>query len=367
MKLKIIIPIIVLVIILVEALIVVSKPPNATDSNKGLSSEEKHLLKYSYEIPDNLNVLDIISDNKLVIQESNEIKIYSIAENKSSDKLADISEGFKVTKVITFDEGIIWVENRTTPDITSRIYVKYFSSNKVNLLDESKSDILPSIALSPSSRYLSYYIINGNKVDVKYYDLDKNVQKSLAQYELNNENGLNLVSTPNSDDNAIVWSYSTNKESSLFKYSITTGQIEKLSNADMTQPVITNNKIVALKRYDFYDNNKKITYASDYILQYNYDTKQWVKFEEGKINDYMDGNEESIITLSFNNGLFYWMSTLSNGKCVYDFTTYKFIPLTEKDAKNTLQTSIKIVKGKLVYYEARDYNNNYSNFLYIVK
>ncbi len=366
---KIIFAIILLFIIVIATIYIINKNEsivNINNSIRNLSGENKKILKYDYEIPNNINVLDIMSNNELVVEDSNKLKLYNIKKKKYEKKLVDIHEGFKVKSVLVFDKGIIWVENKIEPSIVTKVYIKYFSSNKIDLLDETTSNILPYMSMS--SKYLTYYIINENNIKIKLVNLEKNTQEILATYPLKNGENINYVSIPNTNDKYIVWSYLTNGVSSILKYDINTKKIENLQNTeDLKDPVIKNNRIVAIKKRDIYDSKLAVAYGSDYIVEYNFTTNQWTKFSDKKIDNYLDGNKECITTLSHNKGLFYWLSTLSNGRCVYNFSDNKFTSLVNNDYKNKICTSIKIVKNNIIYYEANDYDNNISKFIYNVK
>ncbi|EQB4338555.1 hypothetical protein [Clostridium botulinum] len=339
---------------------------NINKSNKDFSDKNKKFLKYDYEISNNINVLDIMSNDKLVVEDSNKLKLYNIAKKKYEKDFVNIHEGFEVKDALIFDKGIIWVENKIQPSIITKVYIKYFSSNKIDLLDESTSEILPSMSIS--SKYLTYYIINENNIKIKSVNLEKNIQETIATYPLKNGENINYVSIPNTNDKYIVWSYLTNGISNILKYDINTKKLEHLKNTEhLKNPVIKNNRIVAIKKRDIHDSKLAVTYASDYIVEYNFITKQWTKFSDGKIDNYIDNDKECITALSTDKGLLYWLSTLSDGKYVYNFSNDKFTSLINNGYKNKIDTSIKIVKNNIIYYEANDYNNNISKFIYNVR
>ena len=329
-----------------------------------LSDEKKKCLNYNYEIPNNINVLDIISEKEVAIEEDNQLKSYNV-ESKEYKKIVDINKGFKVNKVSVFNKGIIWCENREKPKIETKIYIKYFKDDKINLLDESNEEILPD--MSVSQKYLTYYIVNENKINIKIFNLEDNKKETIASYNFKNGNDTTYVSLPNTNDKNVVWSYSIKEKSNIFKYNIQRKEIETLptNNVILFNPVIKDNRIIAIKRNDFFDKQFNISYGSNYIVEYDYDKKDWYKFLESKVDNYIKDPKECVIALSSQkSSLLYCLSTFSLERCIYDFSTDKIISLTNE---KYIITNIFTVKDKVILYRAKDFEGNKSNFIYIVK
>ncbi|WWU66855.1 hypothetical protein QJR26_18880 (plasmid) [Clostridium baratii] len=287
-------------------------------------------------------------------------------ENNSFEKdIASINKNYKVKSLLPFDSGIIWCENQVKPTVKSKVYIKYFSSdNKPTLIDESDSDILPSLAVT--SKYLTYYIVNSNKLNIKIFNLSNNENTTIESYKLGDFSDMPYISTPNSNNKDVIWSFSKKGKSKILKYNIAEKKISEFNKSDsLSNPVFKNNKILAVKNMNFEDKELNISYASDYIVEYDYTQKKWVKFLENEINKYIDAPQESVINLSTNEGLLYWESTFSNGNYLYNFSNKKMYSL--KKEKDNILTTINSINKNVVYYEAQNSNSqDKSKFIYII-
>lgn len=83
--------------------------------------------------------------------------------------------------------------------------------------------------------------------------------------------------------------------------------------------------------YDYFDPEFNSEYASDFIVEYNYKTKTWDKFQEDRINNYVDVPKETITNLASNEGpLLQWFSPFHH-EHVYDTVKDEFISLKKED------------------------------------
>ncbi|WWU66865.1 hypothetical protein QJR26_18930 (plasmid) [Clostridium baratii] len=283
-----------------------SKKDIVSTQSLNLSDNEKKNLNYNFEIPNNINVLSCLSENKIIALDDNKLKIYNLENNSFEKDIASINKNYKVKSLLPFDSGIIWCENQVKPTVKSKVYIKYFSSdNKPTLIDESDSDILPSLAVT--SKYLTYYIVNSNKLNIKIFNLSNNENTTIESYKLGDFSDMPYISTPNSNNKDVIWSFSKKGKSKILKYNIAEKKISEFNKSDsLSNPVFKNNKILAVKNMNFEDKELNISYASDYIVEYDYTQKKWVKFLENEINKYIDAPQESVINLSTNEGLLYW-------------------------------------------------------------
>ena len=336
---------------------------NLRAAKLSLTDEQKKNLKYNYEIPNTFNVLDIISENKLLIEEDNKLKIYNLDKEKFSEELIEITKNYFVVYAKVFDNGVIWIETNGKEQTTSKIFIKYFSDNRIKELDISESNILPS--MSATSNYLTYYIVDdNNNINIKLFNLKEESSKVISIYELENSEGKLYVSIPNTNDNEIVWSTSIKDKSIIYSYNIEDDKINILSeNNSIYKPVIKKNRLFAIEKYDYFDSEINSDYASDFIVEYNNETNVWDKFEKDRINNYILAPQECVINLLTNEGLLSWVSTFFV-KDIYDTENKEFISLVEEDA--TVQANVQLVKNNVVYYTACDYEDKESKFIFIL-
>ncbi len=157
------------------------------------------------------------------------------------------------------------------------------------------------------------------------------------------------ISTPNTNDKDVIWSFSKNGESKIFKYNINDKGVTEFNKSNsLFSPVFKENKILAIKKNDFEDKELNITYASDYIVEYDYEKNEWIKFLENEIDNYIDFPQESVLSLSSDDKLLYWDSTFSNGNYLYDFSNEKMYSLTKN--KSSLLTSINSIYKNIVIF-----------------
>lgn len=340
---------------------------NATNYSKdeqnvsvNLNDDQRNCLNYNYEIPINIKVLDIISENELLTEKNNQLKIYNLTKKIYGEKLIDITENNSIVAAKMFDYGIIWIENNKQEKSNTKMFIKYFSSDKINLLDESNSSILPSMSIT--SKYVTYYIVDNNNINIKIFNLEKSSNRTIASYDLGSDVNPIQLSIPNTNDFDIVWSCSNQDKSQIYIYNIANESIKTLPKSELlSRPIIKNNRIFAIQKYDFFDKELNCDYASDYIVEYN--NNEWDKFSKENIDQYVSYPREAITGLSTNQGLLYWTSTFKV-KYVYDVINNKFISLTKPETN--LQTTIKMVKDNIIYYQVKDNIGKQHNFIYIV-
>lgn len=342
---------------------------NTKNNNKGndirisvsIDNSQKNSLNYNYEIPTNIRVLDIISENELLVEQNNQLITYDLNKKTFDKKLTDRIEDDSIISAKIFNDGVIWIENSVQEESKIKICIKYFSDNKITILDECDSEILPSISLT--SKYLTYYICNDGQIDIKIFNLQSKYNKTIATYELGDENNMRYVSTPNTNDFDVTWSCSKENKSQIYIYNILDSTTTEIltENEFISGPIIKNNRIFAIKRYDYFDEELNCDYASDYIVEYNNDS--WEKFSKDNIENYILYPIECVTSLSTNQGLMYWTSTF-DVSCLYDVEDNKFLSLNK--FKDDLQINIEIVKDNIVYYKAQDHNGNHSKFIYIL-
>lgn len=367
-KKKSFILIVILMIFMIFAIVNSYHRKNGSDDNQAIPSltkEEQENLNYSFEIPKEINVLGIVSEKEIVVLDNNKLKKYNLEKKKFDKEFANVNENYQVKGLCVFDDGIIWCENQVEPNIKSKIYIKYFSANDgKELLDESESEILP--ALSISSKYLTYYIVNNNMLEIKIFNLSNKENNIIKSYELTGFSNMPYISTPSTNDNEVVWSVSQNGKSKILKYNINDkGIIEFNKSQNLFSPVLQENRILAIRKNDFEDKELNIVYASDYIVEYDYEKNEWVKFLENEIDKYIDFPRESVISLSSDGKLLYWESTFNNGNYLYDFVDKKIYSLTK--SKSSILTSINFINKNIVYYEAQNSNSkDKSKFIYII-
>lgn len=339
---------------------------NYNQEVSSLTKEEKDNLNYNFEIPNELNVLGILSENEVLVLDNNKLKSYNLEKKIFEKEFASINKNCKVKLLQVFDNGIIWCENQIESNVKSKIYIKYFSYNdEKELLDKSDSEILPSSSIS--SKYLTYYIVNNNTLNIKIFNLSNKENTIIKIYELGEFSNMPYISTPSINDKEIIWSFSKNGESKIFKYDINDRVVNEFNKSNyLFSPVFKENKILAIKKNDFEDKELNISYASDYIVEYDYKKNEWIKFLKNEINNYIDFPQESVLSLSSDEKLLYWESTFSNGNYIYNFSNKKMYSLTQN--KSSVLTSINSIYKNIVYYEAQNSNSkNKSKFIYVIK
>lgn len=328
-----------------------------------LSCNQKEKLKYTYEVPNTLNIWDIISESQLLIEEDNKLKLYDLNTNKSNKELVNISKGHSVVNAKAFHDGLIWIECNENDRKNNKIFIKYFEDNSVNELDVSNSDIIPSISVS--SRYITYYIVdNKDNINIKLFDLKDKSSKVISTYKLNNEGNKIYISAPNTDNKQVVWSGTINDKSTVYSYSIES-DIKRVLSKDniVSNPVVKDNRIFAIQKNDFFDSELNCDYASDFIVKYNVENDTWNRFEEGRINNYIETPMESVIKLLDDEGPLSWVSTFFV-KNVYDIKNSEFISVEKEGAD--LITNIQLVKNNVIYYTTSDYEDKKSSLIYII-
>jgi|GEM_PF-3744264 len=319
-------------------------------------------FNYTYKIDSEIDVKGIIDENNIIIKDEENLVKYNLKKMKKENVLASVQDGYNVHSVNTFDDGIIWIETRDTPDISNKIYIKYYDSDSILLIDESTNKILPQ--LSVSGNEMVYYIVDDKLFSIKMVDLESGEKNTVASYE--SSNNKRYISQPSINDYYIVWSCMETEKSTIYIYDIETNNIKVLSDDELLyNPVLKNNNLLAIKQNIYFDEEINDSYSSNYIVEFNSTSKTWTKFKENTISEYVFEPKESIFSLAVNSELLYWTSSLRNGNYVYNFTNDECIPII-KEGYNT-NTSIIFSKKNIIYYEVTINENEKLKFIYSIK
>lgn len=81
-------------------------------------------FNYTYRIDSNINVKGIVDENNIVIQDGENLMKYNLKKSKKDDVLVSVESGYDVKSVNTFDNGIIWVESKNTPTVSSKYILR---------------------------------------------------------------------------------------------------------------------------------------------------------------------------------------------------------------------------------------------------
>ena len=149
-------------------------------------------------------------------------------------------------------------------------------------------------------------------------------------------------------------------------YDIKTNSINELSDNELIyNPIFKGNILLGIKQNIYFDEEINDSYSSNYIVEFDIESKKWTKFKENIISNYVFEPKESIFALAYNSDLLYLTSSLRNGNYVYDFTNDIFIPII-KESYNT-NTNIIFSKENIIYYEVTIEENEKLKFIYNIK
>ncbi|GAA0752958.1 hypothetical protein [Clostridium sartagoforme] len=320
-------------------------------------------FNYTYKINSNLDVKGIIDENNIIIQDGEKLIKYNLKKSKRENVLVSVENGYNVNSVNTFENGIIWVETKDIPNISSKIYIKYYDSDNILLIDETTNKILPQLSVSDNK--VVYYIADEKLFNIKMVNLESGEMNIISSYESNNSNK-KYISQPNINSSSIVWSCMDTEKSIIYIYDIKTNSINELSDNELIyNPIFKGNILLGIKQNIYFDEEINDSYSSNYIVEFDIESKKWTKFKENIISNYVFEPKESIFALAYNSDLLYWTSSLRNGNYVYDFTNDIFIPII-KESYNT-NTNIIFSKENIIYYEVTIEENEKLKFIYNIK
>ncbi|WP_418223244.1 hypothetical protein [Clostridium isatidis] len=305
-------------------------------------------FNYTYNVDKELDVKGIIDKNNIIIQDEEKLIKYDLKRSKKDKIIAKINDGYDLKSLTASNEGVIWIETRVTPSISSKIYFKNYDSDEIRLIDESTDKILPDISLSGDN--ITYYIINDNKFEIKLVNIKSFKERMIKSYESSVNKG--YISAPSINKDNIVWSYTNEEGSIVYIYNIDDTNITEMKTDEVIyNPVLKHNRLFAIKENLYYDKKINDSYSSNYIVELESKSNEWIKFESENIKNYIYEPKESIFRLAHNSNILYWLSSLRDGNCIYDSNNNKFIPLTKDNSKIT--TQILLAKENTIYYEFR--------------
>lgn len=319
-------------------------------------------FNYTYKINSNFDVKGIMDENNIIIQDEEKLIKYNLKKSKKEDVLVSIENGYNVNWVNTFDNCIIWMETRNTPNISSKIYIKYYDSENIRLIDETTNKLLPKFSVSGDK--MVYYIVDKELFYIKIINLESEEIDIVASYESNNNKM--YISQPSINKSNIVWSCMDTEKSIIYMYDVKTKRTEVISDNELIyNPVLKGNKLFAIKQNIYFDKEINNSYSSNYIVEFDAISKKWIKFKENIISKYIFEPKETIFSLSYNSELLYWTSSLRNGNYMYDSDWDNFIPIIKKGYDTN--TNILFTKRNSVYYEVNINENEQLKFIYNIK
>ena len=328
-----------------------------------LTYEQKKVLKYTYEVPNSLRVLDIVSDKQLVIEEDNKLKLYDLGVNEVCEEIADVSKGWSIGNAKFFHDGLVWVEFNHKDSNKNKIFIKCFEDESATELDSYYCNMM--FPISVSSKYIIYSTMDKkDTINMKLYDIEDRSSKVISTYKSTDKGNEILISEPSTDNKEVVWSEKINDKITMYSYDIENDIKRVVSEEGIYNPVIKNDKIFAIQRYTYFDEELGCDYASDFIVEYNKENNTWNRFEEGRINNYIDSSHKTVGKLLDNEGpLFCWLSGF-NDKYLYNIEKSEFISV-EKE-RDDLMTDIQLVKNNVIYYTSEDCEEKESNLVYVL-
>lgn len=313
-------------------------------------------FNYTYNVDKELNVKGIIDKDNIIIQDEENLIKYDLKKSKREQIIAKINQGYNLSFVTANNDGVIWMETRQTPSISSKIYFKRYDSEDVRVIDESTDKILPQISLNDNN--ITYYIVNDNKFEIKLVNIKSFKEKIVKSYESNTNKG--YISAPSIGNNNIVWSYTNENSSIVYIYNIDDDDIIEIKNSEVIyNPVLKNNRLFAIKENLHYDEKIKESYSSNYIVEL--ESEEWIKFEEKNIKEYVYEPKESIFKLGQTSNILYWLSSLRDGNCIYNSNSNEFIPITKDNSK--INTQILLSNENTIYYEFRNDDGELYKFI----
>lgn len=319
-------------------------------------------FNYTYKINSALEVKGILDENNIIIQDGEKLIKYNLKKSQKKDVLASIESGYNVDSVNTFDNGIVWIETKSTPTISSKIYIKNYDSDNIVLIDETTEKILPKLSLINNK--MVYYIADEKIFYIKMVNLESQKTDVVASYEAGDNKV--YISQPSINSSYIVWSCTDSEKSIINKYNIKTNSTEVISDNELVyNPVLKENNLLAVKQNIYFDQEIDDSYSSDYIVEFDNINKKWTKFKENVISNYIFEPKESIFSLSYDSELLYWTSSLRGGNVIYDNINDKFISVIKKGYDTN--TNILYSKKNTVYYEVNINENEKLKFIYNVK
>ena len=247
-----------------------------------LTYEQKKVLKYTYEVPNSLRVLDIVSDKQLVIEEDNKLKLYDLGVNEVCEEIADVSKGWSIGNAKFFHDGLVWVEFNHKDSNKNKIFIKCFEDESATELDSYYCNMM--FPISVSSKYIIYSTMDKkDTINMKLYDIEDRSSKVISTYKSTDKGNEILISEPSTDNKEVVWSEKINDKITMYSYDIENDIKRVVSEEGIYNPVIKNDKIFAIQRYTYFDEELGCDYASDFIVEYNKENNTWNRFEEGRI------------------------------------------------------------------------------------
>lgn len=309
---------------------------------------------YDYEIPSDIIVREILSENILLVEKENSIIEYDYKNNKYGSVLTTKADDEKFCDLKIINNNIVWSVSNEEKSYSKILMKSIKNDENINIIEDINIPI--EIRLEVNESNIIYLIIDSDNYIINNFNIEDMEKSTIYKVpcRLDSETS-NQVSYPSLSQESIVWSvveYNSNSEKSkIYKYNLNNNYMEEIPNSEgVVSPVIIEDLIVGIKlSKKKYDNEE---FMANYIVKYSQDEKAWNKFLDPKEYNMKFSEKNTVFALRKSNKFVYWIDSINRGYYLYDSQKDKIINIYEIEGKedHTL-IEIYMVNDNMIIYK----------------